>query len=97
MADQTPEPPKGLVFQWSNKDQLPIVFADFMHWRAATDRFYLTIGQTSVPVLPGVLPDGLEIDVHTLVRFAITTETLKIWAQMLNAAVAEIIPSEVQE
>lgn len=79
-----------VTITWRDVATLPIQFADFLHWRAAHDRFYLTIGQLDLPIVEGPLPSTTSIEVRPIVRLAITPETLRLWANLLQQAASEI-------
>lgn len=90
MAEQNPDPTRGITTKWGDATKLPLLFGDFMHWRSAGDRFYITIGQTVFPLEDGAVPNGTVLPVEPVVRIALTHQTVRIWADLLQKAVAAL-------
>jgi hypothetical protein len=74
---------------WGDMANLPITFADALHWRAAAEVCYLTVGQINLPPTEGPVVVGPDISIEPVARLAITPGTLVIWRDLLNAAIAE--------
>jgi len=90
MAEPTPELPQGIKFEWDNDARPAYQFSDFMSWRVGMDRCYLTFGHMDLPTQEAPFADGSVLPIRHVVRLAVTPDTLKIWAGLLNNAVAAL-------
>ena len=87
MAEPTPKSEGTFTFTWSDRE-LPLFFADNMHWRNAGDRAYLTFGQLQLPLGEGPLLPG-DIEIRPVARLVTTPAAIRIWAELLMKAAKE--------
>jgi hypothetical protein len=88
MADQDTKSPQQLTFEWSEAADVPLIFADVLHWRTLTDRCYLTFGQLHL-VPKGDLSQAVPetgANIQPVVRLAVTPDILRVWAKMMEDA-----------
>ena len=98
MSDPQAEPPKGITLKWGDASQVPLTFADNLHWRTTPDRCYLTVGQVYLPVREAPFPSDYAVDILPVARLVLTPDALRMWAAELAAAVKTLPqPSEKQE
>lgn len=81
-------------FVWQDASATPMQLADMLHYRIIQDRCYLTVGRLQVPLVEGPLAPGIDLQILPLGQYAVSRETLRSWAQLLNAA-ADKLDAEI--
>ena len=91
---EVPESVRPTV-EWRGLDELPIEFADYLHYRILNDRVYLSIGQLDLPVQTDPLPNS-PIPLRAVTRLVLPPQVLRLWSQLLADAV-DALPSAQPE
>ena len=90
--EQESDVQKGVRIEthWGPVDDLEPVFADHLHVNRANEQFYLTFGQTQVPVLDKTeAPGAITAEIRPVARLIVSPNALEQMRDLLRRIVTE--------